>query len=53
MEKRFDVVENPQHYTSGGIECIDAMISARGATAVIAFCECNAFKYLWRAGLYR
>lgn len=48
--KKFDPVENPSHYTDGNIQCIDAMIEAKGIDAVINFCECNAFKYNWRAG---
>lgn len=43
-----DSVNRPAHYTSGGIECIDAMQAAFGAEAVKDFCLCNAFKYLWR-----
>nr|DAQ80847.1 MAG TPA: nucelotide kinase [Caudoviricetes sp.] len=43
-----DLVNRPAHYTSGGIECIDAMQAAFGAEAVKDFCLCNAFKYLWR-----
>lgn len=43
-----DTVNHPTHYTRGGIECIDAMVSAYGGTAVAAFCLCNAFKYVWR-----
>lgn len=43
-----DPVNRPAHYTSGGIECIDAMQAAFGADAVKDFCLCNAFKYLWR-----
>lgn len=43
-----DPVNRPAHYTSGGIECIDAMTAAFGAEAVKDFCLCNAFKYLWR-----
>lgn len=44
----YDPVNNPQHYTNGNIECIDAMISAYGKEAVMDFCKCNAFKYQWR-----
>ena len=44
-----DYVNNPPHYTQGKIECIDAMESAFGTQAVIDFCRCNAFKYIWRA----
>lgn len=43
-----DPVNRPSHYTSGGIECIDAMQAAFGVEAVKDFCLCNAFKYLWR-----
>lgn len=44
-----DNVQHPAHYTQGGIECIDAMISAFGVEAVKIFCKLNAFKYVWRA----
>lgn len=43
-----DPVNRPAHYTSGGIECIDAMQAAFGDETVKDFCLCNAFKYLWR-----
>lgn len=45
---KLDPVNRPAHYTSGGIECIDAMQAAFGDEAVKDFCLCNAFKYLWR-----
>lgn len=45
---KYDSVNNPSHYTSGGIECIDAMVAAYGVEAVKDFCKCNAFKYQWR-----
>lgn len=41
-------VEHPNHYTQGNIECIDAMEEAFGTQAVMIFCVCNAFKYIWR-----
>ena len=47
-----DMVNNPAHYQSYNkelnIECIDAMRAAFGDEAVINFCICNAFKYIWR-----
>ena len=46
--KADDNVEHPQHYNSGGVECIDAMQITQGKEAVKSFCICNAFKYLWR-----
>lgn len=48
MKKEFDMVNNPKHYASGKIECIDAMEAAYGTEAVMWFCICNAFKYHWR-----
>ena len=40
---------NPSHYKdSCSIECIEAMEIAFGPDAIIDFCLCNAFKYLWR-----
>ncbi|OPZ65617.1 MAG: hypothetical protein BWY85_00438 [Firmicutes bacterium ADurb.Bin506] len=45
-----DPVHSPSHYTSGGIECIDAMRATFHPSEFAAFCKLNAFKYLWRAG---
>ena len=44
-----DPVDHPMHYNQGNVECIDAMQSAFGTPAVMNFCICNAFKYLWRS----
>lgn len=44
----YNNVDKPKHYSSGNIECIDAMIEAYGKEAVMHFCQCNAFKYQWR-----
>lgn len=41
-------VDHPFHYAHGSIECIDAMVETQGKEAVMAFCICNAMKYLWR-----
>lgn len=49
-EPEYDAVSRPAHYANSSIECIDAMLAARGREATIAFCECNAFKYIWRTG---
>lgn len=44
-----DNVNHPTHYESScSIECIDSMLIAFGRAAVINFCECNAYKYIWR-----
>lgn len=44
----YDVVNNPEHYCSGGIECQDAMQAAFGTREFQIFCKINAFKYLFR-----
>lgn len=45
-----DPVQHPDHYTSGGIECIDAIKSAvSGITDPFeAYCTGNVIKYAWR-----
>jgi len=44
-----DNVNHPAHYTSGNIECIDAIESAvTELTGIEAMCIGNAIKYLWR-----
>lgn len=40
---------NPGHYKSEtSLECIEAMEIIFGRDAVIDFCRCNAWKYIWR-----
>ena len=40
---------NPDHYkNSTSLECIEAMELVFGTHAVIDFCMCNAWKYIWR-----
>jgi len=43
-----DPVNNPEHYRTGGIECIDAMVQVFGEEAVRTYAKVNAFKYIWR-----
>ena len=43
-----DNVNHPKHYENYSVECIVAMEETQGTEAVINFCICNAFKYLWR-----
>lgn len=43
-----DNVNHPSHYETGKFECIDVMLETQGKTAVLDFCMCNAFKYLYR-----
>lgn len=41
-------VDSPSHYVAGEYECIDVMLATQGMQAVMDFCLCNAFKYLFR-----
>ena len=43
-----DNVNHPSHYETGNFECIDVMIETQGKEAVMDFCVCNAFKYIYR-----
>lgn len=44
-----DMVNHPQHYTQGDIECIDALKAATvGKRGIEAVCVANVIKYLWR-----
>ena len=45
---RFDMVNEPPHYTQGGIECIDAIRAALTPEEFRGFCKGNALKYVWR-----
>lgn len=48
VDEQPDMVNHPDHYESGKFECIDVMIETQGVEAVMNFCICNAFKYLYR-----
>lgn len=43
-----DNVNHPDHYTSGGIECIDAIRASLGDKDFADYCKGNIIKYLWR-----
>lgn len=43
-----DTVNHPPHYETGKFECIEVMREVFGDYAVMDFCLCNAFKYLYR-----
>ena len=50
MEKRYDIIEKPEHYNRDkAIECIEEMIAVFGKKAVANFCLCNVWKYRYRA----
>jgi len=43
-----DNVNNPEHYTQGNIECIEAIQSALTEEEFRGYCKGNALKYIWR-----
>ncbi len=43
-----DAVNHPDHYSSGGVECIDAIRSSLGGVGFADFCRGNVIKYVWR-----
>lgn len=48
-DNQSDAVNHPEHYTQGGIECIDAIKAATvELEGIEAFCTGNAIKYLFR-----
>ena len=49
MNPKTDIVNHPSHYTSGAIECIDAIEAAvEGLEPQEAICVANVLKYVWR-----
>ncbi len=43
-----DMVKNPPHYTSGGIECKDAVKAALTAEEYRGWIKGSAIAYIWR-----
>ena len=43
-----DAVNHPSHYTSGGIETIDAIQASMTPEEFQGFCKGNLIKYAWR-----
>lgn len=43
-----DAVNHPSHYTSGGIECIEAIKASMAADGFQDYCKGNIIKYIWR-----
>jgi len=42
---KHDNISHPAHYTSGSVECIDAIEAAK---LLKGFCLGNVIKYIWR-----
>lgn len=48
-KQEMDVVNHPEHYNQGKVECIDAIESATvNKSGLEAVCVGNVIKYLWR-----
>lgn len=47
-ESKYDNVNNPEHYASGKVECIDAIESALTPEEFRGFLKGNVMKYIWR-----
>ena len=43
-----DSVNHPDHYTAGGIECIEAIKASMSASEFAGYLKGNCMKYLWR-----
>lgn len=43
-----DPVNHPSHYTSGGIECLDALEASMTPIEYAGFLKGQVFKYIWR-----
>lgn len=43
-----DLVNHPSHYTSGGIECLDALEASMTPIEYAGFLKGQVFKYIWR-----
>ena len=48
-EPQKEMVNHPSHYKNNKYEAINIMLDVFGKDKTAAFCELNAFKYLWRA----
>ena len=47
-EEEEDVVNNPDHYNTGRIECIEAIRESMSSEAYAGYLKGNCMKYLWR-----
>ena len=47
-EEEEDVVNNPEHYNTGSIECIEAIEESMSSVAFKGYLKGNCIKYLWR-----
>lgn len=43
-----DMVNQPPHYNTGGVECIEAIEASMSREEFVGYLKGNAMKYLWR-----
>ena len=43
-----DMVNHPEHYCKGGVECIDAIRASMSQESFAGYCKGNCLKYIWR-----
>ena len=48
LDESTDVVNKPQHYNTGNIECIEAIQESMSVEAFKGYLKGNCLKYLWR-----
>lgn len=48
MDEGRDVVNHPEHYTSGPIECLDAIAAMLGSYNFQSYLRGQVVKYAWR-----
>ena len=48
VDKPYDYVSHPPHYTRGTVECIDAIQASLTPEEFAGYCKGNALKYIWR-----
>ena len=48
VTEEVDVVNNPQHYNTGNIECIEAIQESMSVEGFKGYLKGNTMKYLWR-----
>lgn len=49
IQENFDIIEKPEHYNYGKVECIDVIKDILGEQGFIDYCHGNAMKYIFRA----
>ena len=48
ISKGYDPVNHPDHYTSGGMQCWDAIKASMSDEAFKGYLKGNILKYMWR-----